>query len=123
MTSTFPAVECFTSTSRRTCPLCQMFLVLLFIAPRVEAVYGQVLRGAVSEAPRDYPILNVHIQEPREAVDAPRWEADHRSKRRQLSELEVNAMSEREFIGNAMASVTAQLSRLFDIARDARRRV
>ena len=49
----------------------------------------------------------------------------HRSRymRRQVSEVEEDAMSERDFIANLMASATTQLTTLVGIAREVKRRV
>merc|ERR1712113_782594 len=72
--------------------------------------------AAANAATAPHPILNVHVVEPKDAIEKQLIADEHRSKRHELFEVEERELFERDFLANMMASVTAKISELEKIA-------
>merc|ERR1711957_805176 len=91
-------------------------LLILCCVPMAHLGAGTVLRNGATATTPDSPVVNIHVQEARDAFDKQRFAEEHRSKRRQLVELEEMELFEREFLANMMAPITAQIAKLVDVA-------
>merc|ERR1712151_793806 len=82
---------------------------------------GHALRGAFRNRGADFPLLNVHVQEPPDRVDKQLHADTARNLRRQALELEEDVVFSRDFLANMVASSTAQTQELLSAAEVAMR--
>merc|ERR1712039_573679 len=94
------------------------FFAMLCSHLHAKSIDGQSssLRGSNSAAASDYPVLNVHIAEPKDNVDVELMGSRARWSREQLDRLEDTIHFNTDLLANRFSMINAQTNELLHLA-------